>query len=412
MTFFLGVLLCANAVLSWGTRGHIMVGKIAMEFLNDNAKSYLNEVIPEGKGDLGDVANWADDIKNRRVFGNQWLWASELHFVSVLAMPARDCNYDDDRDCKNGKCIVGAIQNYTERASCRSGSRPSIEEQNVAVKFLSHFLGDISQPLHNCNRSRGGNDITVTFDGKTINGINRPMNLHGIWDFEIVDKLLATQYEDKIENMISDVVTEIKQGSFQRESTSWISSHSVFDRSANGNSMAAIDWSKDANGWNCVNVWQPVDDDPGQDFGGAYYEKAWPAVRIQIAKAGYRLAHQINEIFDTCSTSTPVPSVTPLVSVTSIASDSTTTEEIAIATATSIASDMTETENSGMPTTSSTPDEESRSKPNLQQDPAPKHAPAPNHAPETYPEGLYGDTTLSSASCYSVAGLLALIALL
>lgn len=43
-----------------------------------------------------------------------------------------------------------------------------------ALEFLVHFIGDITQPLHDENLEVGGNDIDVTFDGEDT-------DLHGIW---------------------------------------------------------------------------------------------------------------------------------------------------------------------------------------------------------------------------------------
>ena len=42
--------------------------------------------------------------------------------------------------------------------------------------FLVHFIGDITQPLHDENLDVGGNTITVTFDGFDDD------NLHVDWD--------------------------------------------------------------------------------------------------------------------------------------------------------------------------------------------------------------------------------------
>ncbi|KAJ9642986.1 hypothetical protein H2199_004508 [Coniosporium tulheliwenetii] len=50
-----------------------------------------------------------------------------------------------------------------------------------ALMFLLHFIGDIHQPLHTENASRGGNDIDVRFG-------NSNKSLHAVWDTEIVLK--------------------------------------------------------------------------------------------------------------------------------------------------------------------------------------------------------------------------------
>ena len=75
-----------------------------MEFLNQDTKAHLVDLLPDENGDLGIAATWADEIKNRIKYGDQWLWASELHYVDVFSVPTKDCNYNDDRDCKDRRC--------------------------------------------------------------------------------------------------------------------------------------------------------------------------------------------------------------------------------------------------------------------------------------------------------------------
>lgn len=56
----------------------------------------------------------------------------------------------------------------------------------VSLRFLVHFLGDVHQPLHLTNRDRGGNSDPVKFEG-------RRMNLHGLWDGQLIAKALRDQ---------------------------------------------------------------------------------------------------------------------------------------------------------------------------------------------------------------------------
>ncbi len=69
------------------------------------------------------------------------------------------------RDCANNMCIYGAITNFTVQLAKQTG-----DEQYVALKFATHFLGDIHQPLHcGFGSDLGGNDITGTFLGESGN---------------------------------------------------------------------------------------------------------------------------------------------------------------------------------------------------------------------------------------------------
>ena len=56
----------------------------------------------------------------------------------------------------------------------------------VALRFLVHFVGDVHQPLHLTNRERGGNGDPVLFEG-------RHMNLHALWDNQLIAKAIRTQ---------------------------------------------------------------------------------------------------------------------------------------------------------------------------------------------------------------------------
>lgn len=62
-------------------------------------------------------------------------------------------------------CLYGAVLNYTARAAKQQGV-----QQQEAVKFLVHFMGDLQQPLHVSFLSNyGGNSITGTFLGESGN---------------------------------------------------------------------------------------------------------------------------------------------------------------------------------------------------------------------------------------------------
>lgn len=48
-------------------------------------------------------------------------------------------------------------------------------DRDIALRFLTHYMGDAHQPLHLTGRARGGNDIAVRFEG-------RYAKLHTVWD--------------------------------------------------------------------------------------------------------------------------------------------------------------------------------------------------------------------------------------
>jgi hypothetical protein len=267
---------------------------IAQEFLSENSKDQLKLLLPSDNGYLGNVASWADEIKQDR---RKWGWASEYHYIDTHDKPGQDCFVNEETDCVDNSCIVGAIANYTEQAKCSFAPNQSRE---YAVKFLTHFIGDITMPLHNSGRLVGGNKAYVTFDEKQeIDGYK--VNLHNTWDFHIPNKLILRNYKDSVDVFVQDMAKQIKTGEYKDLAPTWISENSYDEQTPLRNSVSALAWSRDSNILNCKeNIWDSYDEDPKKDLGGDYYERAVPLVKIQIAKAGYRMAHHFNSIFDTC----------------------------------------------------------------------------------------------------------------
>lgn len=68
--------------------------------------------------------------------------------------------------------MVSAIANQTEIlrgciARAKSGRLANGSDLNCsyALKWIAHFFGDITQPLHASGLAAGGNGLPVTFDG-------------------------------------------------------------------------------------------------------------------------------------------------------------------------------------------------------------------------------------------------------
>lgn len=71
---------------------------------------------------------------------------------------------------------MSAISNYTTRVQDTS---LSTEARKEAMEFIVHFLGDVTQPLHDEAEALGGNEIDVTWSGTET-------NLHACWDTQMV----------------------------------------------------------------------------------------------------------------------------------------------------------------------------------------------------------------------------------
>ena len=287
-----------GSAVAWGAEGHEIVGSIAQSFLSKDAQSQLASILSESNGDLAAVSNWADKVK----FTGQYAITRPWHYIDAQDTPPTQCDIQESRDCADGNCIVGAIAKYSKEALCGSDAQVKTD----AIKFLVHFFGDISQPLHVENRNRGGNGDKVTFDGKNT-------DLHAVWDVSLVQSQIGKHSSSQTE-YVDYLISQIKSGSFAVLSKSWLSSHSWEELSKFGNSLAAIDYATDSNKYDCGpnGVWSSYLDNPSQDLSGKYAEIAAPVVDVQLAKAGFRLGKFLSELLsatcDSPSPSTPPPS--------------------------------------------------------------------------------------------------------
>lgn len=289
--------LLVPSILSWGAEGHEIVGSIAQHFLSSNAESQLSSIFNSNglsqEDLLANIANWADRVK----FVSGYTKTATFHYIDIQDTPPTKCGLTETRDCPDGKCITGAIAKYTSQAICPEDSHKKAE----AIKFLVHFFGDITQPLHVEDRARGGNSLKILFGKKTI-------NLHHLWDTELVVARISkfgTQ-----EAYVRYLLGEIKNGQYSKQVSSWISSRSYNETSEFGNSLVAIDYAQDSNQFDCGEdgVWSSYDRDPAQDFSGSYTQKAAPIIDLQLAKGGYRLGMYLSHLLSSSCSDTAISS--------------------------------------------------------------------------------------------------------
>ncbi len=157
-------------VQAWGPLGHGTVAALAQRHLSPAAEAEVIRLLaPEHTQQLADVASWADQIQNDPALDALWKQTRSQHYINFHG----NCDYVPVRDCRDGRCVVGALQYYVGILGDR---RQPDSARREALKFVVHFVGDIHQPLHAGSRDdKGGNAYQVQFDGKGS-------NLHKVWD--------------------------------------------------------------------------------------------------------------------------------------------------------------------------------------------------------------------------------------
>ncbi|KAF4689562.1 hypothetical protein FOZ60_001541 [Perkinsus olseni] len=317
--------LTVPAVLAWGPDGHATVADAGNKFFNDNANKAVAEILGEGVR-MADFASWPDRVLHGPD-RSEWEWSAGLHFADV-----EQCHFVYSRDCKDDYCVAGGIKNYTRQVA--DTSLP-LEQRQVALKFLMHFMGDIHQPLHVGRHSDyGGNTIKV--DMKFANYEHGA--LHKAWDEKMIDQLEGSQYDgDYVQQdanystpladrdmfwgiTVSDILEELSEGgAFHDKIPMWIA-----DCETNGLDECVNTMAEESALIACGDSYRHVNGDEiesGDVLPMEYYDDRIQVVEEQLAKGGVRFAWIMNHVFpqDTTVTTT-TDATTKTVSTTTTAS--------------------------------------------------------------------------------------------
>jgi hypothetical protein len=162
----IGLLLPAAAP-AWSGPAHRIIGEIAEERLTPEARKLVVEIVGDVSLSDTEIASWADTLRNRR--SRTW------HYVNVPFAAGR---YDAERDCRDGDCIVAAIERF---AGDLSESKSHMRQAD-ALRWIVHLVADIHQPLHAGDPwDRGGSTFRVRMGRR-----RQPTTLHRIWDDDVV----------------------------------------------------------------------------------------------------------------------------------------------------------------------------------------------------------------------------------
>ncbi|KAL2324099.1 hypothetical protein Fmac_023157 [Flemingia macrophylla] len=260
----------------WGEDGHAIICRIAQSRLSDSAAEAVKNLLPAyAQNDLGNVCSWADHV---RFYLH---WSAPLHFADT---PDSLCNFQYNRDCmdengEKGRCVVGAINNYTTQLL--DYGKDTQYNLTQALLFLSHFMGDVHQPLHvGFTSDKGGNLINVEW-------YTRKQNLHHIWDVNIIETAEERFYNSDINgftNAIQENITKTWSGQVK----AWETCNS---NQATCPEIYASEGIKAA----CQSAYKDAPE--GSVLEDDYFLSRLPVVSFRLAQGGVRLAATLNRIF-------------------------------------------------------------------------------------------------------------------
>lgn len=251
----------ASPAFAWGDKGHRVAAIVAEARLTPAAQEAVRALI--GPSRLRDAAMWADHIRRDRADTAPW------HYVDI---PLDRTEYDARKHCADprpGDCVVEAVARF--RHVLADPGRPRAERAE-ALKFVTHLVVDLHQPLHCAdNHDRGGNDVLVTFFGEPLNPVSgKPWNLHAVWDAGLIERrgLSVSAYARRLTRRIDrGAAAGMERGTI-------------------------VDWALEAHRAAVETSYRLP---PHRELGEAYAAAALPVVDDMLARAGVRLAKVLND---------------------------------------------------------------------------------------------------------------------
>ena len=252
--------------LAWGPIGHRAIGLIADANLSPTAKTGIAQLL--NRQTLADVANWADVVK----VGPYYSATKWYHFDSV---PDRVTYLQSlAAMTPEQKALGGLVEVILASKDIIKASNRTLSEKSDAIKFITHFIGDLHQPLHTGRpEDRGGNDIPVNWFGSK-------MNLHSVWDSGII----LTGHKDIIKPQMSLEQASIAYAQYLVKA--YTTSRFVYQ------STDTETWMNESISLRAQAYDQLYNKDQNR-----YLALNTPQVDSRVLMAGLRLADTINQIF-------------------------------------------------------------------------------------------------------------------
>ena len=261
-------LLCCCAASGWGRKGHATIARIAEDHLTKTTQKKIAEIM-HGEAISG-YASYADDNKSTllvdmgfdptngdpRVNTQPHTFEANMDFE-----PFRGIN-DNGRYVKN---CIHFIEKYAEDLKNYKALDDSTAFTELVL--IVHFVGDMHCPEH---IRYNPDDMTIGYYNVTFR--KEVIRYHTLWDSQMIEVKYPWSFGDMahiLDSASKEEIEEITKG-------------------------GPYDWGRDVA--RCC--WPAHKVKPGDDLNMAWYKEMEPLVRSQLRKGGYRLAKELNMIFD------------------------------------------------------------------------------------------------------------------
>ena len=185
--FLAALVMAATPAVAFWEYGHETVARIALDSVRPDTRAKIRALLAQGRlletpecpvRTIEQASVWADCIKP---LGDRFAYAYSWHYQNVdVCKP-----FDLKSACKDGNCVSAQIE---RNARLLADVKVPVRERLMALAFLTHFVGDLAQPMHAGDRGDlGGNKVAANYGlvgGRT--------NLHSIWDGYLAERAIST----------------------------------------------------------------------------------------------------------------------------------------------------------------------------------------------------------------------------
>ncbi|MBX9797662.1 S1/P1 nuclease [Sphingomonas sp.] len=186
----LALLLLATSApaLAYGQYGHNSVAQIALKNVSAKTRARVLALVRQAAAvdtpdcatkTLNDLSVWPDCVRAR--YKERYDYASPWHYqtLDVCGM------FDLAAACRDDNCVSAQIDRDVKLLQDR---RLPVKQRAEALAFLVHFVGDLHMPLHSgSHNDQGGNAIKAAYGSYAPDRLN----LHGIWDGVLAERAIT-----------------------------------------------------------------------------------------------------------------------------------------------------------------------------------------------------------------------------
>lgn len=286
------------AASAWDAAGHMLVDQIAWEHTKPVARAKVSALVAslentfnEGKPyNFVTAGCWMDDMRSKK--GYAW---SAWHYLDIAFTPSgAPCSIPTE-----GPNVVWAIE---QNIKTLRDPASTLAQMSEALGMLTHFVGDVHQPLHATDwNDRGGNGYLIHGVPFTDLFPGTVPNLHAFWDKAYrFDGRAGANVQLWAGPPVAERPKAPGEGVIAEQAAKIMAAFRMGSLPELARPNTAAHWACESHTIGCLAAY-PLGPHPSNhevvDLKPEFVSRSGQIAQLRVALAGYRLAHLLNDIF-------------------------------------------------------------------------------------------------------------------